>query len=61
MSAEWVPDTPSGSPLALADLDAAGKPSDLDLPGLSPASAEGRSEGILEPLDFRQLADHLPL
>lgn len=44
--------------LALADLDAADKPSDLGLPGLSVASAAGWSAGLLEYYDFCQLADH---
>jgi len=54
------PDLSDRVALALADLDDACKPSDLDLPGYRLPSAEGRSQGALEHLDFRKLADDLP-
>ena len=37
---------PNGSPLALADLDDAGKPSDLDLPGYQLHPLKGDLKGF---------------
>ncbi len=44
----------------LADPEDACRPSDLDPPGRPDSSAEGRSRGALEHLDFRKPADGLP-
>ena len=44
--------------LALADLDDARKPSDLDLPGYR-LPAERRSQGALEHLDLWKLASDI--
>ena len=45
--------------LALADLDDARKPSDLDLPRLPTSPAERRSQGVLEHLDLWKLASDI--
>ena len=47
--------------LALADLDVASKPSELDLPGYRLHPLRGDLERIVEHFDFGQLADHVPV
>ena len=45
--------------LALADLDAAGKPSDLDQPGYRLHPLRGGPKRVVEHFDYWQLADHV--
>ena len=47
--------------VALADLDDACSPMDLDLPGYRLHPLKGSLKGVLEHLDFRKLADDLSL